>query len=130
MKTEAISSYVASLTRSTGLSSSLSADQNDAPARFLLTRIKYAKMSRTQRDSLSSMVKDLAINGRLDSSSVKNITNHVFILEMTSSYDRAKDGFDPSNEKSVPDEMKDIRSGREQLRVQKDNLDSLSSILK
>ena len=107
----------------------LEPDPLDGAMRGLFTRIKYSRLSRGQRDSMCSMVKSLAVDGRLGQKHIKSILQLIGLMESTRRLEkyREADGFPP--EKTVDDEMDEVYSLRDFRQEQKDRAEKLQSSL-
>lgn len=99
--------------------------RREGALRALLTRIKNARISRGARDNLSLMVRDLAENDRLDGKAIKGVLDIVFLHEMTGRKADDRDRRLLTGEKSVDDELNDIRSARAAKKEQRQRLDDL-----
>jgi hypothetical protein len=95
----------------------------------ILTRIKYSKLSRSQRAVLSRMLHDLAVNDKLDFKSAKGILDTIFLMEMT-----AKDPQETKpkagglREKTVNEQIDEINSEKADRKAQQEKLDNLGNL--
>jgi hypothetical protein len=128
-KTTDVSSYIANLQKSMG--QTLNPDQiyKDNMTRAALSRIKYARISRAQRDYLSSTVRAAAVEERIDHKFVKSVMDIVFLMEMGNAQGQKKENrlLGGSREKSVDDEMKQIGKDVSARKAQKEQLENLKT---
>lgn len=80
--------------------------QRDLQLRSLFTRIKYANISRGQRDSLSSMVRNLAAEDRLGTKTIGKIYQMVGLIESFGSTGRERKASSPSETRKKPSTRK------------------------
>jgi len=105
--------------------------RQDMQLRGIFTRIKYANISRAQRDSLSSMVRSLAAENRLDDTNRTQIYKMVALIEMTGTTareDKSSLGIGlGSRERTVQDEMSWVYDQRAEKQAQQERLAALKS---
>jgi hypothetical protein len=121
---------IQSLTGSQTSGAALDPDQmrQDLQLKNLFTRIKYANISRGQRDALSSMVRSLAADNRLDDKNMAQIYKMVALIETTGSSKRDGNSIGLGNsERTVQDEMKSVYDQRATKAAQADHLQALQS---
>ncbi len=93
----------------------------------LLTRIKYSRLSRTQRAALTRMVRDLAVNDRLDGKSAKSIMELIFLTEMSEKEPEKADSQKTGREKTVDEQIDEINSIKAERKAQRDKLEELKN---
>ena len=105
--------------------------RQDLQLRSLFTRIKYANIPRGQRDALSSMVRSLAADNRLDDKNTTQIYKMVALIETMGAAKRDDNAFNTigqgNRERSVQDEMTWVYDQRATKTAQDDRLQSLQS---
>jgi hypothetical protein len=102
--------------------------QQDLQTRGLLTRIKYANISRGQRDSLSSTVRMLSVDGRLGEKSMRKLYEMITLMESIGGGREKKTGFSTgAKERTVDDEMDWIYEKRASDKAQEKRLGALQS---
>lgn len=119
-----------STSTATAGASALDPDQmrQDMQLRTLFSRIKYANVSRAQRDSLSNMVRYLAADDRLDDKSTTSIYKMVALEEAMGGTKRETATFGFGNsERSVDDEMKYTHDQKAAKIAQYDSIQELQS---
>ncbi|MFA6448144.1 MAG: hypothetical protein WCX65_01640 [bacterium] len=94
----------------------------------LLTRIKYSRMSRSKREALYRMARDLAVNDKLDAKAAKGIMEIIFISEVTDTSKEGKDTRLGQREKSVDDQVKEVYSFKAERQRMKDQLDDIGNL--
>ncbi|HOX27738.1 MAG TPA: hypothetical protein PLQ76_01145 [bacterium] len=128
MKIDMYSSFVSQLKTAESSAKSAMSEEQEGQLKLLLTRIKNARISKDSRHRLTKMVRELAVNDRLDAKSVKSVIDLIFIEEMTFSEKNEKKGF-KTIEKQVEEEIKDIKETKVERLKQKDDLDELKKSL-
>jgi len=105
--------------------------RQDLQLRSLFTRIKYANISRAQRDSLSSMVRSLAAENRLDDKTRTQIYKMVVLVETmgsTAREEKYSTGLGSiGKERSVQDEMNWVYDQRAEKKAQDERIQALQS---
>lgn len=105
--------------------------RKDAQLTSIFSRIKYSRLSREQRDSLSSTVRNLAADDRLSTDAVKKIFQVVYVMEMTATTEKEnkwmKIGGLSGNEKSVAEEIRTIASMKESRAARQKSIDDLKN---
>ncbi len=100
--------------------------EREGSLKAILTRIKNARISRDLRDHYSKLVRTMAADDRLDEKLIKSILEIIFLLEMTSSENEEDEEYTVGNaEKTVNDEMKQLRSDRAEIKTRKESLQKL-----
>ena len=127
MKIDMYSSFVSQLKTDGDNVKSAMSEEQEGQLKLLLTRIKNARISKDSRHRMTKMVRELAVNDRLDVKSVKGVLDLIFIEEMTFSEKNEK-GF-KTIEKQVEEEIKDIKETKVERLKQKDDLDELKKSL-
>ena len=127
MKIDMYSSFVSQLKTDGDNVKSAMSEEQEGQLKLLLTRIKNARISKDSRHRMTKMVRELAVNDRLDAKSVKGVLDLIFIEEMTFSEKNEK-GF-KTIEKQVEEEIKDIKETKVERLKQKDDLDELKKSL-
>ncbi len=94
----------------------------------LLTRIKYSRLSRSKREAIYRMVRDLAVNDRLDAKAAKSVMEMIFMSEMIEKSPKEKDFKLGGRDKTVQEQMDEIASIKADRKAQKDELDRLGSL--
>ncbi len=93
----------------------------------LLTRIKHSRLSRSKREALYRMVRNLAVNDRLDGKAAKSILELIFIAEMTAKEPEKIDSEKAGREKTVDEEIDEINSIKAERKAQNDELEELKN---
>jgi len=93
----------------------------------ILTRIKYSKLSRSKREAIYRMVRDLAVNDRLDGKSAKSIMELIFLTEMTEKETEKTDSQKTGREKTVDEQIDEINSIKTERKAQRDKLEELKN---
>lgn len=120
---------------STGLSSLTSnskasgyeIDVTDMRTRMLFYRIKNANIAKQQRDALSGFVRSMAVENKIDNKAIKSVSEMIFVMEMSSSFNKEKEFSTFPIEKSVNDEMDYIYKLRSQRNDMKERMTSLAA---
>lgn len=101
----------------------------DLQIRGLFMRIKYANIARGQRDSLSTVVRNLAADDRLGSKTIGKIYQMVSLVEAFGGTGREKNSLFAigNSEKTVDEEMDAVCSLRDLQKAQEDRINDLRS---
>ncbi len=122
-----VTNYISSLQAST---SKYTAEDpaEDGTLRMLLTRIKHANISSDTKKTLRKMVQNIAVNGTMDSKSVKSILDMIFLQEMTASKKEDDETSLLSREKTVNEQMDEIYTARAEKKERQEQIDKLGSL--
>lgn len=122
-----VTNYISSLQAST---SKYTAEDpaEDGTLRMLLTRIKHANISSDTKKTLRKMVQNIAVNGTMDSKSVKSILDMIFLQEMTALKKEDDETGLLSREKTVNEQMDEIYTARAEKKERQEQIDKLGSL--
>ena len=121
-----IRSQLASRTTGNILPTDPAGVKRDLQTQGLLTRIRYARnLSRRDRDSLASMVKQLAVNERLDHKTIKSIMELIMVMEFSNFGKTRERSLAGRRENTVQQDMEDVRTTHNQRDAQKERLETL-----
>ncbi len=101
--------------------------QKDISLRAILSRIKYSKIPRKERDMLCKIVRNMALENKLEPKFIKVMLNLVLLLELNNKSENKLKKFEFPIEKTVEEEIEKIKFEKREKEKQMDAIISLQN---